>query len=87
MNKKEFVSRLAERLGTSQKAAGEAFDAFVEQLVEALNTGNPVQLNNVVRLQLADRAPRDAINPRTGEKVRTKGGKRIRAKIGTRWNA
>lgn len=48
MGKKEIVSALAVELGTTKKAAGEAYDAFIAVTQNAIAEGNDVNLSGLV---------------------------------------
>jgi DNA-binding protein HU-beta len=70
VTKAEFLDRLAgdERLG-SKKAAGEAVDAVLETITGVLRGGGEVNFTGFGKFHVAERGPRQGVNPRTGERV------------------
>lgn len=76
MNKAEFVNLLAadERVG-SKKQAGEVVDAVLDGIAGALARGEHVNLTGFGKFQVAERAPRQGVNPRTGERITIPGGR------------
>jgi DNA-binding protein HU-beta len=83
MNKAEFVSLLAadERVG-SKKQAGEVVDAVLDGIAGALARGEDVNLTGFGKFQVAERAPRQGVNPRTGERITIPGGRAPRFSAG-----
>lgn len=69
MTKGEFVAKYASKTGMSQKAAGEAVDAFFETVSEALNEGEKIVMPGKVKIEKGIRAARTGKNPQTGEPV------------------
>lgn len=69
MNKKEFVKAISEKLGTTQKAAGEYLDAVVEVIMEALAEGTEVKISGFGTFSVTERAAREGRNPMTGETI------------------
>jgi DNA-binding protein HU-beta len=76
LTKAEFVDRLAqdERVG-SKKAAAEVVDAVLDGVASALASGNSVNLTGFGKFSVVDRAPRQGVNPRTGERITIPGGR------------
>lgn len=69
MNKKELVKAYSEKLGTTQKAAGEYLDAFVEVIADALKEGIEVKISGFGTFSVTERAAREGRNPATGETI------------------
>ncbi len=70
MTKQEFVGRVAERSGLSQREAAKAVDAFLESVTDALKTGDSVSFTGFGKFSTADRKAREGVNPRNpGQKV------------------
>ena len=84
MTKAEFLDRLAgdERLG-SKKAAGEAVDAVLETITGVLRGGGEVNFTGFGKFAVAERGPRQGVNPRTGERIFIPGGKVPRFSAGS----
>ena len=76
MTKAEFVDRLASdsRLGTRKQAA-EAVEAVLEGITSALTRGDPVNFTGFGKFSVAERGPRQGVNPRTGERITIAGGR------------
>ena len=70
MTKAEFVDRLAGdgRIG-SKKQAGEVVEAVLDGIADALAAGGSVNFTGFGKFSTSDRAARQGVNPRTGEKV------------------
>jgi DNA-binding protein HU-beta len=69
MNKGELVNAMADRVGLTRAQAGEALDAAIETITEALKKGDEVKIVGFGTFVVTDRAAGEARNPRTGEKV------------------
>jgi DNA-binding protein HU-beta len=70
VTKAEFLDQLAadERLG-SKKTATDALDAVLEAITGALSNGEEVSFTGFGKFHVAERGPRQGVNPRTGERV------------------
>ena len=82
MTKAEFLDRLAadERVG-SKKAAGDAVDAVLDTGV--LRGGGEVNFTGFGKFHVAERGPRQGVNPRTGERITIPGGRVPRFSAGS----
>ena len=69
MNKKELVKAYSEKLGTTQKAAGEQLDALLEVIADALKAGQDIKIPGFGNFSVSERAAREGRNPKTGETV------------------
>ncbi len=67
INKKEFVSRMAEIGGMTKKQANKGVDAFFETLLDCLNAGCVVKFVGFGRFEQKTIKEKPARNPRTGE--------------------
>jgi DNA-binding protein HU-beta len=76
LTKAEFVDRLARdgRVG-SKRAAAESVEAVLEGVASALASGESVNLTGFGKFSVAERAPREGVNPRTGERITIAGGR------------
>jgi DNA-binding protein HU-beta len=76
VTKAEFIDLLAsdERVG-SKKRAGEVVDAVIDGISGALARGDEVNLTGFGKFQVAERGPRQGVNPRTGERITIPGGR------------
>jgi len=84
VTKAEFLDQLAsdERLG-SKKAASDAVDAVLETIAGALSNGEEVAFTGFGKFHVAERGPRQGVNPRTGERITIPGGKVPRFSAGS----
>ncbi len=84
MTKAEFLEQLAgdERI-ESKKAAGDALDAVLEAITDALRQGDEVSFTGFGKFHVAERGPRQGVNPRTGERITIPGGKVPRFSAGS----
>ena len=84
MTKAEFLDQLAadDRIG-SKKAATDAVDAVLETITDALSNGGEVSFTGFGKFHVAERGPRQGVNPRTGERITIKGGKVPRFSAGS----
>ena len=74
MTKSEFVERIAGSFD-SKKAAADAVDTMLEGVSDALATGEDVNFTGFGKFSVADRKPRQGVNPRTGERITIAGGR------------
>lgn len=73
MNKAELISLAADHAYVSKKEAGQVLDAFLSVIVNAVAAGDKVTLVGFGTFEPVQRQPRQARNPRTGEKVSVPG--------------
>ena len=69
MTKSEFVDQVAARSGLSRKDAGEAVDAALETIQDALERGSDVTFSGFGKFHVTERSARQGVNPATGEKI------------------
>ena len=69
MTKQEFIQRVAMKSGLSNRDATKAVDAFMESVTETLKSGDSINFTGFGKFSAADRAARQGVNPRTGERV------------------
>ena len=70
MTKQEFVGKVAQKSGLSNRDAAKAVDAFLDSITDALKAGDPVTFTGFGKFSTAHRAAREGVNPRNpGEKV------------------
>ena len=69
MNKAELIAAMSEEAGLTKKDAEKALDAFVYTVGESLAAGDKVQLVGFGTFEVRDKKEKEAINPRTKEKV------------------
>ena len=69
MTKQEFVTAVASRSGLSSRDAQKAVDAFLDTITDTLRNSGDVNFTGFGKFSAADRAARQGVNPRTGERV------------------
>ena len=69
MNKTELAAVVAEKTGLSKADAAKAVAATVDAITDALVEGDKVALVGWGTFAVKERAARQGVNPRTGEKV------------------
>ncbi|MGH2961646.1 MAG: HU family DNA-binding protein [Solirubrobacterales bacterium] len=76
MTKAEFVDLIASdgRMG-SKKHAGEALEAVLDGIGSALARGEDVNFTGFGKFHVAERGPRQGVNPRTGQRITIPGGR------------
>ena len=76
MTKAEFVDRLARdgRIG-SKKEAADAVEAVLDGIADSLRGGDSVNFTGFGKFSVAERGPRQGVNPRTGERITIAGGR------------
>ena len=74
MTKAEFVDRIAGSF-ESKKAAADAVDVVLDGIAGALSSGDDVNFTGFGKFSVAERAPRQGVNPRTRERITIAGGR------------
>lgn len=69
MNKSEFIKKLAEKTGSTQKDAEKFFNANNETIMEVLSDGEKIQVVGFGSFEVRERCAREGRDPRTGEPV------------------
>ena len=68
MTKAEFVDRIAGQFET-KKAASDAVETVLDGITSVLTSGGDVNFTGFGKFSVAERGPRQGVNPRTGERV------------------
>jgi len=74
VTKSEFVESIASGFD-SKKAAGDAVDAILDGITGTLASGGEVNFTGFGKFSVAERGPRQGVNPRTGERITIAGGR------------
>ena len=69
MTKQEFVDRVADKSQLNKRDAAKAVDAFIDTITETLRGGGDVSFTGFGKFSTSNRAARQGVNPRTGERV------------------
>ncbi|KJU83351.1 Histone-like bacterial DNA-binding protein [Candidatus Magnetobacterium bavaricum] len=83
MTKSELVLVVMEKSpGLTRTQTEFVVDAFFQCIMDALNSGDKVEIRGFGNFRLKDRAPRRARNPKTGEIVEVPAKKILHFKMG-----
>jgi DNA-binding protein HU-beta len=69
VTKQEFVDKVADRAQLSKRDADKAVNAFLDSITDALRSGQEVAFTGFGKFSTSNRAARQGVNPRTGERV------------------
>ena len=64
MTKQEFIDAVAAKTGSSKREAGEAVEAFLSTVEDALKAGDSVTFTGFGKFHTTHRAARMGVNPR-----------------------
>jgi DNA-binding protein HU-beta len=84
MNKSQLVDAVAKNSGLTIKDSEKAVDAFVAAVKEGLKADGSVQLIGFGSFSVGERAARQGVNPRTGEKIEIAASKTVKFKAGAK---
>ena len=74
MTKADFVDSISSNFD-SKKAAQDAVDAVLDGIQSTLQGGGEISFTGFGKFSVAERGPRQGVNPRTGERITIAGGK------------
>ena len=83
MTKSEFVEVISKKTGFTLRDTSTFVNAFTEAVTDALAKGRNVTLTGFGKFYVRDRAGRNGVNPKTGEKLKIKPHKAPLFKAGT----
>ena len=69
MTKQEFVDRVSSKSGLTRRDAEKAVNAFLDSVTDELQGGGDINFTGFGKFSVSDRAARQGVNPRTGERV------------------
>lgn len=69
MTKSELVDQVARNANLGKKEAGDAVDAFLDAIQDALARGTDVTFSGFGKFHVAERGARQGVHPRTGEAI------------------
>jgi nucleoid DNA-binding protein len=69
MTKKDIAIKIADETGIKQIVVKEVVQKTIDAMIEALSTGQTLELRNFGIFKVKERKARTGRNPRTGEKV------------------
>jgi len=74
LTKSDFVDRIAGSFD-SKKSAADAVDTILDAITDNLAGGEEINFTGFGKFSVAERGPRQGVNPRTGERITIAGGK------------
>jgi DNA-binding protein HU-beta len=83
VNKKELISALASKTGSTKAGADRNVSALIEIVSGKLENGNKIALSGFGTFEVRERAARIGRNPRTGEPLKIKAARTPVFKAGT----
>ena len=91
LSKADLAERLFDELGLNKREAKELVEMFYGEIVEALESNQPVKLSGFGNFELRDKNSRPGRNPKTGEYVPVsarrvvtfKPGQKLKARVET----
>jgi DNA-binding protein HU-beta len=69
VTKSEFVDQVAGKASIGKKEAGDAVDAVLDVIQEALSRGSDVTFSGFGTFHVAQRGARQGVHPRTGQPI------------------
>ncbi len=84
MTRRELISTLASKQGTSKRQAEEWLDSFVNIVSSEVAKGNKVSITGFGVFDLGSRAARRGVDPRSGEEIQIPKLKMPRFRAGKR---
>jgi DNA-binding protein HU-beta len=78
MNKQELIDAVAASTGASKAATGEAIEAVIDAITQAVASGDGVQLVGFGSFTQGSRAARTGRNPATGEAIAIAAAKTVK---------
>ncbi len=69
MTKAELINAIADKGELTKKDAEKALNAVVDSITDALASGDKVQIVGFGTFEVRDKKAKEAINPRTKEKI------------------
>jgi DNA-binding protein HU-beta len=75
VTKQEFIDRVAEESGLSKRDASEAVEAVLGTIQSTLKAGGDISFTGFGKFHVAERGPRQGVNPQTRERIMIPGGR------------
>jgi DNA-binding protein HU-beta len=75
VTKQEFIDRVADQTNLSKRDATEAVEAVLGTIKSTLSSGGEISFTGFGKFHVAERGPRQGVNPRTGERITIAGGR------------
>ena len=75
MTKQEFIDAVSDRSGLSKRDASEAVEAVIGTIQTTLKSGGEINFTGFGKFHVAERGPRQGVNPQTRERITIPGGR------------
>ena len=75
MTKQEFIDRVADQTNLSKRDATEAVEAVLDTIKSTLRSGGEISFTGFGKFHVAERGPRQGVNPQTKERITIPGGR------------
>lgn len=82
ITKKQLVERIAARLKMPRAVVKQCTQEFLDQITQELRKGNRLEFRDFGVFDIKTRAPRQAQNPKTMEKVNVPAKRAVKFKVG-----
>ncbi len=82
ITKKDLIDRIAEEHGLKRVLVKKIIQSFLDDIVEELSQGNRIEFRDFGVFESKIRAPRQAQNPKTMEKVPVPAKRTVKFKVG-----
>jgi DNA-binding protein HU-beta len=83
VTKQEFIDAVADRSGLSKRDASEAVEAVLDTISSTLKGGGEINFTGFGKFHVAERGPRQGVNPQTRERITIPGGRVPRFSAGS----
>src|SRR4051812_49915430 len=83
LGKGDITQQIAQRTGMPKAQAARALDAVLESVQSAVAKGEQVRLSGFGSFRVTDTKARQGRNPRTGQAIQIKAGKRVSVSPGS----
>ena len=70
MKKQDLIKAIATEANLSIDASGKALNAFIDVVAASLKKGEEVNITGFGAFRISERAARNGVNPKTGEKIK-----------------
>jgi DNA-binding protein HU-beta len=75
MNKSQLIAAVSSDSGLSKVDSTRAIDSLLDTVTRTLKKGDEVSITGFGKFSVVNRAARQGVNPRTGERVKIKASK------------
>jgi DNA-binding protein HU-beta len=83
VTKQEFIDNVADESGLSKREATDAVEAVLVTIQKTLQSGNDINFTGFGKFHVAERGPRQGVNPQTRERITIPGGRVPRFSAGS----